>query len=77
MQTARLDKIVRQRDPALKEAVEQLAHGDVFGAIDNLGRQGRVHEIVSRDERLNKIASDYAREPQGTLVISPDKESRH
>lgn len=39
MQTARLDEIVRQRDAALKEAVEQLAHGDVFGAIDNLDRQ--------------------------------------
>lgn len=32
---------------------------------------------MSRDERLNKIASDYAREPQGALVISPDNESRH
>jgi conjugative relaxase-like TrwC/TraI family protein len=76
MQTARLDEIVRQRDPALREAVDQLARGDVFGAIDNLDRQGRVHEIVGRDQRLNKIASDYAREPQGTLVISPDNESR-
>jgi conjugative relaxase-like TrwC/TraI family protein len=76
MQTARLDEIVRQKDPALKEAVEQLARGDVFGAIDNLDRQGRVHEIVGHDERLSKIASDYAREPQGTLVISPDNESR-
>jgi hypothetical protein len=76
MQTARLDEIVRQRDPALKEAVEQLARGDVFGAIDNLDRQGRVHEIVVREERLGAIAREYAREPQGTLVISPDNESR-
>ena len=44
MQTARLDEIVRQKDPALKEAVEQLARGDVSGAIDNLDQQGRVHE---------------------------------
>ena len=76
MQTARLDEIVRQKDPALKEAVEQLARGDVFGAIENLDRQGRVHEIVGREERLSEIARDYAREPQGTLVISPDNESR-
>ncbi len=76
MQTARLDEIVRQRDPALKEAVEQLARGDVFGAIDNLDRQGRVHEIVGREERLTEIAREYAREPHGTLVISPDNESR-
>jgi conjugative relaxase-like TrwC/TraI family protein len=76
MQTARLDEIVRQKDPALKEAVEQLARSDVFGAIENLDRQGRVHEIVGRDERLSEIAREYAREPQGTLVISPDNESR-
>ena len=76
MQTARLDEIVRQRDPALKEAVEQLARGDVFGAIDNLDQQGRVHEIVGHEDRLREIAREYAREPQGTLVISPDNESR-
>ena len=35
-----------------------------------------MHEIVGRDERLSEIASEYAREPQGTLVISPDNESR-
>jgi conjugative relaxase-like TrwC/TraI family protein len=76
MQTARLDEIVRQRDPALKEAVEQLARGDVFGAIDNLDQQGRVHEIVGREDRFSEIAGEYARQPQGTLVISPDNESR-
>jgi conjugative relaxase-like TrwC/TraI family protein len=76
MQTARLDEIVRQKDPALKEAVEQLARGDVLGAIETLDQQGRVHEVVNREERLSAIAREYAREPQGTLVISPDNESR-
>ena len=76
MQTARLDEIVRQKDPVLKEAVEQLARGDVFGAIANLESQGRVHEIVGREDRLSEIAREYAREPHGTLVISPDNESR-
>ena len=76
MQTARLDEIVRQKDPALKEAVQQLAHGDVRGAIENLDLQGRVHEIVGREERLSEIAREYAREPRGALVISPDNESR-
>jgi ATP-dependent exoDNAse (exonuclease V) alpha subunit len=76
MQTARLDEIVRQKDPALKEAVEQLARGDVLGAIENLDQQGRVHEVVNPEERLSGIAREYAREPQGTLVISPDNESR-
>jgi ATP-dependent exoDNAse (exonuclease V) alpha subunit len=76
MQTARLDEILRQKDPALKEAVDQLARGDVRRAIENLDQQGRVHEIVDRDERLREIARDYARQPQDTLVISPDNVSR-
>jgi conjugative relaxase-like TrwC/TraI family protein len=76
MQTARLDEIVRQKDPALKEAVEQLARGQVQEAIENLDRQGRVHEIEDRAARLAAIAEEYARQPKGTLVISPDNESR-
>ena len=76
MRTAHLDEIIRQKDPALKEAVEQLARGEVREAIRNLERQGRVHEIESPAERLREIANEYARRPDGTLVISPDNESR-
>jgi len=76
MQTARLHEVVRQKEPELKEVVEQLARGDVHGAVANLDQQGRVHEIVSREDRLASIAREYAREPHGTLVISPDNESR-
>jgi ATP-dependent exoDNAse (exonuclease V) alpha subunit len=76
MQTAHLDEIVRQKDEALKQAVEQLARGDVWEAIQNLDQQGRVHEFADRTERLTEIAREYAREPKGTLVISPDNESR-
>jgi conjugative relaxase-like TrwC/TraI family protein len=76
MHTARLDEIMRQKDPALKEAVEQLARGEVREAIENLDHQGRVHEIEDRAVRLTAIAEEYARQPKGTLVISPDNESR-
>jgi len=76
IQTARLDEIARQRDPALKAVVEQLSRGQVREAIQNLDSQGRVHEIVNRDERLKEIAAEYAKHPQGTLVISPDNQSR-
>lgn len=76
MHTARLDEIVRQKDPALKEAVEQLARGEVWEAIENLDQQGRVHQVEDRDARLTAIAEEYARQPEGTLVISPDNESR-
>ena len=75
-QTARLDEIVRQKDPALKEVVEQLSRGQVREAIQNLDSQGRVHEIVDREERLREIAREYVRQPQGTLVVSPDNKPR-
>ncbi len=76
MHTAHLDEIIRQKDPALKQAVEQLAHGRVHEAIDNLRQQGRVHEIPNREERLDAIAKAYAERPDETLVVSPDNRSR-
>jgi hypothetical protein len=76
MQTARLDQIVRQRDPGLKQAVEQLARGEVREGIENLARQGRVHEIADPKKRMSAIAADYAAQPGNTLVVSPDNASR-
>lgn len=67
---------MRQKDPALKAVVEQLSRGDVKGAIHQLGTQGRVHEIADHDERLSAIAREYVRQPEGTLVVSPDNQSR-
>jgi conjugative relaxase-like TrwC/TraI family protein len=76
MKTVKLDEIVRQRDPELKQAVEQLAHGEVGTAIANLDRQGRVHEVSNREDRITAIAREYARSPENTLVVSPDNRSR-
>jgi hypothetical protein len=74
--TARLDQIVRQKDPGLKVVVEQLSRGDVPSAVEQLDRQGRVHEIPGREERLSAIAQEYVRSPDATLVVSPDNQSR-
>jgi conjugative relaxase-like TrwC/TraI family protein len=76
IETARLDEIVRQKDPALREVVEQLSRGKVKDAMEKLDTQGRVHEIPDRNERLKEIAREYAAKPEGTLVVSPDNESR-
>jgi ATP-dependent exoDNAse (exonuclease V) alpha subunit len=76
MRTATLDQIVRQKDPLLKEAVEQLARGEVAEAITNLDRQGRVHEFRNPQERIKAIAEEYAQSPANTLVVSPDNASR-
>ena len=76
MKTVKLEEILRQRDPELKQVVEQLAQGEVHEAIQNLERQGRVHEIQGHDERIAAIAKEYAKSPENTLVISPDNRSR-
>ena len=76
MKTAKLDEIVRQRDPELKQAVEQLARGEVWQAVTSLDDQGRVHEYTGREERIAAIAEEYVRSPESTLVVSPDNHSR-
>jgi len=76
IQVAHLDEIVRQKDPALKEVVEQLSRGHVREAMEKLDNQGRLHEIVDRHERFREIANEYGKHPEGTLVVSPDNQSR-
>lgn len=67
---------MRQRDPELKQTVEQLARGQVGEAVGGLERQGRIHEIKGPEERIAAIAKEYARSPENTLVVSPDNRSR-
>ena len=76
MKTVKLDEIVRQKDPELKQVVEQLARGEVREAVQGLERQGRVHEVSGHEERIAAIAKEYVRSPEGTLVVSPDNRSR-
>jgi conjugative relaxase-like TrwC/TraI family protein len=76
MPTVKLDEIMRQRDPELKEAVEMLARGHVAAAIESLDIQGRVHQAVGREARIGAIAREYAASPENTLVVSPDNRSR-
>jgi ATP-dependent exoDNAse (exonuclease V) alpha subunit len=76
IQTARLDEIVRQKDPTLKEVVEKLSRGQVREAMEKLDTQGRVHEISDHDERLAAIAHEYVNQPEGSLVVSPNNRSR-
>ena len=72
MRTAKLDEIVRQKDPALKSTVELLANGQVSAALEGLQKQGRVQEIPNREERISAIAKSYVESPQNTLIVSPD-----
>jgi ATP-dependent exoDNAse (exonuclease V) alpha subunit len=76
MRTARLNEIVRQKDPALKSAVELLATGQVSAALESLHQHGRVKEIPDREERIRAIARSYVESPDKTLIVSPDNASR-
>lgn len=76
MRTAHLDEIVRQKDPALKSAVESLAKGDVSSALESLHTQGRIQEISDPGERVRTIARSYVESPEKTLIVSPDNASR-
>jgi ATP-dependent exoDNAse (exonuclease V) alpha subunit len=76
MKTVSLDQIVRQKDPQLRNVVEQLARGDVGSAVKQLDEQGRVHQFQGREERINAIAKEYAKAPEITLLVSPDNRSR-
>jgi ATP-dependent exoDNAse (exonuclease V) alpha subunit len=76
MRTARLEEIVRPKDPELKAAIESFASGDVKTAIQLLQNQGRIHQFADKEARLEAITADYLREPDKTLVVSPDNESR-
>jgi conjugative relaxase-like TrwC/TraI family protein len=77
MRTAHLDEIVRQKDPALKSAVESMAKGDVSGALESLHRQGKIREVSNAGERIREIARSYVESPGSTLIVSPDNASRH
>ena len=76
MRTSRLKTIVRQKDPSLLAAVEKLSRNETAEGVSMLKDQGRVRNIVDREERIDAIAKDYAAKPEGTIVVSPDNASR-
>jgi ATP-dependent exoDNAse (exonuclease V) alpha subunit len=76
MQTARLDQIVRQKDPELLRAVEHLSRGEVAEGISLLEQQGRITEISDPQKRIASISRNYAEKPDNTIIVSPDNASR-
>ena len=77
MQTATMDEIMRQRDPALKEAVEASLKGDVQRAFEKLGEN--VAE-VKPDNIAGAVAARWLRlsqeERENTGVMAPSHELR-
>jgi hypothetical protein len=60
---------VRQKDSALKSAVELLPPARPTGAIDLLQQPGRIREIPDPKKRIRIIARRYAESPDKTLMI--------
>ena len=77
MQTAVMDEIMRQRDPALKEAVEASLKGDIERAFDKLG--SNVAE-VKPDNIAGAVAARWLRLDDqaraNTGVMAPSHELR-
>lgn len=76
MNAATLSKIVRQKDEGLRDAVAAMASGRVADGLELLAEQNRIHSITHRGERFHAIALAFVEAPQGTLVVSPDNNSR-
>ncbi|HJT69779.1 MAG TPA: MobF family relaxase [Terriglobales bacterium] len=76
MKTAQLNKVVRQKDEELRQAVVLMANGRIVDGVEALQRQGRVHEEMRRADRFAAIARTYIESPASTLVVSPDNKSR-
>jgi conjugative relaxase-like TrwC/TraI family protein len=76
MTTAALSEIVRQRDKDLKQDVENLAARNTPEAVAALVSRGKVIEIADEQKRFEAIAQDYAKNPTGTLAISPANRER-
>jgi hypothetical protein len=76
MQTSKLDKIMRQKEPELLRAVQHLANGETVQGIALLAEQGRVTELPNGRDRIAAIAKDYAAQPENTIIVSPDNRSR-
>ena len=77
MQTAVMDEIMRQRDPALKEAVEASLRGDIARAFEKLGEN--VAE-VKPDNIAGAVAARWLRlsneNRENTGVMAPSHELR-
>ena len=76
MSTAKLEEIVRQKDPVLKATVEMLANGETEAAIQALRERDKIKQIVDPQERILAIARDYVAYPDRALIVSPDNASR-
>lgn len=79
-QTFVLDEIVRQVDRDARSAVEKAIENDLQQAFEHVDRVGGVHELDTRQQRVDAISNDYAalseKDRERTIVIAPGRDDR-
>jgi conjugative relaxase-like TrwC/TraI family protein len=74
LEPAPLTKIFRQKIPALRDAIEELTHGNTEKGFDKLDAFGAIHEVEDQAKRLESIAQkqvESIREKKSLLVVAP------
>lgn len=75
LKVARVKEIVRQRNnPAYKQAITALAHGDTRAGFKQLDKLGCIKEITDTEQRHKMIADDYVQSvsaKRSAIVVSP------
>lgn len=74
LQVCRLEEIQRQKDPVYKEAVRELAQGNVLKSFEHFEARGAVMEIKDHQAMLGKAADDYVQSTAGgklCLAVTP------
>jgi hypothetical protein len=59
LQVCRLQEIQRQKDPVYREAVRELAQGNVLKSFEHFEARGAVMEIKDNQAMLERAADDY------------------
>jgi hypothetical protein len=71
---AALARILRQRVPDLREAIQDLSQGRTEVGFDKLEAVGVVHELEDHADRLEAIASQHLaarKEGVSSLIVAP------
>jgi conjugative relaxase-like TrwC/TraI family protein len=74
MRVARLDEIHRQKDPVYREAVRELAKGNVLRSFEHFEAKGAVMEIRDNRAMFEKAAEDYVQSTaagKSCLAVTP------
>lgn len=74
MKVARLQEIHRQKDPVYREAVRELAKGNVLRSFEHFEAKGAVLEMSDARAMLEKAADDYVQSTvtgKSCLAVTP------